>query len=116
MTDSKLDKLKVFAEAWNVVRMLNEISCANEGFEIIMEMCSKCIEDRECACTLCKDLHHKLDLIEDQMPRNLLMDKYKFTRTRQEQDRLLGCDSQVNCCNSDKWHHQGSVRKVDRIE
>lgn len=87
MTDLS-ENLQVYAKMWNLIRSMNEAGLANEGYELILSICSVCIEKREFACVDCKILHEKLDAIEKMMPHNLLMKPFTFERTIQEQLRL----------------------------
>ena len=87
MTDLS-ENLQVYAKMWNLMRSMNEVGLANEGYELIRAMCSDCIQKRESACVECKILHEKLDAIEKMMPHHLLMEPFTFERTIQEQLRL----------------------------
>jgi hypothetical protein len=93
--------LEVYIKAWNCLRLLNEAACANEGFCIIKEMCDDCVGDRNTACNTRKDLHVEIDKIEEQMPRNIMMEKYTFERTKIEKDRLLLIETKrLDACGS----------------
>lgn len=81
--------LEIYKKTWLSLRVMKEAACANSGYELIKQFCKECVENRQDACLQCQQLHVKLDDVEKCMPRNVLMEKYKFERTREFRQKLL---------------------------
>lgn len=81
--------LEVYKKMWLSVRIMKEAGCAGSGYELIKQFCEECVENRQDACLQCRKLHIKLDDVEKCMPRNILMEEYKFARTKAFRQSLL---------------------------
>lgn len=90
--------LDVYKQTWLSMRIMNEADCAGSGYELIKNFCEECVENRQNACLRCRHLHVKLDDVEKCMPRNILMEEYKFDRTKAFLHKLLGKED-GHCCD-----------------